>query len=291
MAKKVDLLIVDPQNSFCKIVDPFHQQVVHDGELCIGGAWEDMRRLATLVNRLSRKLNDIHVTMDSHHLLHVAHPIWFRDAGDRQPEPFTVMREENGAIIGSAVYTKGKRCDIGEFTCFSPSANERTLEYLKALRAAGRYQHRIWPPHCLLGTPGHNIVPHLMEAIFHWEQANHAAVNFVMRGENSCVEHFSAVQAEIVDPTDPATQLNTDLIQRVMDSDEILIAGEAGSHALAETVRDIAGCFLDGSFVRKSVLLTDAMSPSPGFEAEQQQFIDEMSARGMKTTTTTDYVA
>ena len=83
-----------------------------------------------------------------------------------------------------------------------------------------------------------------MEALLDWERDNYAAVDIVTKGSNYFVEHFSAVQAEVVDPTDPSTQINTDLISTLMEADEILIAGEAGSHTLADTVRDIANCFL-----------------------------------------------
>ena len=294
MSKRVDLVIIDPQNSFCKVVDPAQQQVLHDGELCVSGAWDDMTRVAGLVNRLGKKLNDIHTTMDSHHQMHVAHGIWFRDSKGNQPAPFTIMREENDAIIGSVFDPKaGASHDVGEFTCFTPSAHKRTLEMLKQLRASNRYPHCIWPPHCLIGTPGHNVVPQLAEALLKWERDNHASVDFVTKGSNHYVEHFSAVRAEVVDPADPSTQLNTDFISVLMEADEILFAGEAGSHCLANTVRDIAEEFRasNDEFIKKCVLLVDGTSPVPGFGGLQDKFITEMTARGMKCTTTVDYLA
>ena len=70
-----------------------------------------------------------------------------------------------------------------------------------------------------------------------------------------------------------------------------LFAGEAGSHCLANTVRDIANNFGDDSYVRRLVLLEDATSPVPGFEAFQTDFIREMRGRGMQITTTNDFLA
>lgn len=291
MARKIDLVVIDPQNSFCKVVDAAQQQVLHDGELCVTGAWEDMNRVSNLVNRLRDKLNDIHVTLDSHHLLHIAHPIWYRDSNGNNPLPFTIMREENGNIVGSRFDANGQQHDVGEFTCFRPSVHKRTLEYLRTLRANNRYPHCIWPPHCLIGTPGHNVVPQLYAALQEWEQENYAAVDFVTKGSNHFVEHFSAVKAEVVDPEDPSTQLNTSFINTLMEADEVLFAGEAGSHCLANTVRDIADSFKDDSFIKKCVLLTDGTSPVPGFEPYQQKFISDMVARGMKNATCADYLA
>lgn len=290
--KKVDLCLIDPQNSFCKVVPQNEQQKLHDGELCVTGAWDDMTRVANLVNRLGRKLNDIHLTLDSHPLLHVAHPIWYRDSNGNHPDIFTIMREEKGSIIGSKFDANGKQYDVGEFTCFQPSAHKKTLQYLSDLQKAKRYPHCIWPPHCLIGTPGHNVVPQLFDALVNWiNVCGNVVVDYVTKGSNPFVEHFSAVRAEVVDPNDPTTQLNSELIGTIMQADEIVFAGEAGSHCLANTIRDIADSFQDDSFIKKCVLLTDGTSPVPGFEHLQTQFIKDMSARGMKTTTTVDYLA
>lgn len=293
MPKLVDLVVIDPQNSFCKIVDAADQQKLHDGELCVTGAWDDMLRVAALVKRLDRKLNDIHVTLDSHHLLHVAHPVWFRSASKalQHPDPFTLMRVENGVIIGSRIDANGNQHDVGEFTTTRPSALKRTVEYLNELAARKRYPHCIWPPHCLIGTPGHNVVAPLMESLLDWCQKNNATVDFVTKGSHPYVEHFSAVQAEVPDPQDPATQINTAFIKTLMKADEVVFAGEAGSHCLANTVSDIANYFSDDSFVKKCVLLIDATSPVPGFESYQDNFIKEMTGRGMKTSTVADYLA
>ena len=291
MTGKVQLLLIDPQNSFCKQVDPRQQQLLHDGELCIPGAWEDMQRVAGLIGRLGGRIDAIDVTMDSHHLLHVAHPIWFRDPTGRHPEPFTIMRAEEGVILGSRTDTQGRSHDVGEFTTTRGECHGRTVCYLEQLAAAGRYPHCIWPPHCLIGTPGHNLVAPLMETLLAWCAEGPSSINLVLKGSNVFVEHFSAVRAEVPDPDDPQTQLNKALIDRWMEADEILLAGEAGSHCLANTVCDVADELPRGAFLRKCVLLLDATSPVPGFEDYQQQFISRMTARGMRTTTCAEYLA
>jgi len=69
----------------------------------------------------------------------------------------------------------------------------------------------------------------------------------------------------------------------------ILVAGEAGSHCLANTVTDIVNNFVDPKYIQKIVLLTDATSPVPGFESAQDNFISEMTNRGMQIAKTTDF--
>lgn len=292
--KKIHLVTIDPQNSFCKVVPAGDQQRLHDGELCVAGAWDDMVRLSAMVKRLGKKLEDIHVTLDSHQPLHIAHPIWYRDSKGNLPDPFTVMRAENGSIIGSKFDANGKQTDVGEFRAFTPSSHKWTLEYLDKLAAAKRYPHVIWPMHCLIGTVGAAVVEPFFEALMGWQLLHgNKVVGYVTKGSNPFVEHFSAVRAEVTDPGDVGTGLNLDFIKLLMEADEILFAGEAGSHCLANTVRDIVDGVPGGGqdFVKKCVLLTDATSPVTGFEGYQTQFITDLTKMGMKTTTTVDYLS
>jgi len=99
------------------------------------------------------------------------------------------------------------------------------------------------------------------------------------------------VQADAVDPQDPSTQINTKLIETLVEADIILVAGEAGSHCLRNSVQDIAANFADDSYIKKLVLLTDATSPVPSFENFQEDFIKEMTAKGMQLSTTVDFLA
>lgn len=290
---KIHLVIIDPQDSFCRVVPAAEQQKNHTGELCVTGAWDDMTRLSEMVKRLGDKLDDIHVTMDSHHQIHVAHPIYWREANSgNSPSPFTIMEEEKGQIVGYQFGPKGKQ-KVGIYVTRKPSFMRRTLDYIVALRDGKRYPHCIWPPHCIIGTQGHTIVPQLFDVLYEWEQKNFGILDIVTKGSNLFVEHFSALRAEVPDPNDPYTQINTAFINTVMEADVILLSGEAGSHCLSNTVRDVANEFVsqNDAFIKKCVLLTDATSPVPGFEQYQTDFISEMTKRGMKTTTTVDYLA
>jgi nicotinamidase/pyrazinamidase len=289
--RRVYLLVIDPQNSFCRVVEAARQQVEHDGELSVPGAWDDMLRVAQVVKGLGKKLNAIFVTLDSHQRLHIAHGVWYEDSHGNRPQPFTYMREDHGRIINYSSDDDGTTHDIEEFTTFCPSVLSLTLDYLKALATSKRYPHRIWPEHCLIGTPGHNVVAPLMAAMLEWSRLAFSTLQFITKGSNPFVEHFSAVMAEVPDPNDPTTQINSQFIQTIMEADEILLCGEGGSYALASTVTDMANVFLDDSFACKCVLLTDGTSPGHAFEAHQNRFISIMQARGMRTTTTAGYLA
>ena len=93
------------------------------------------------------------------------------------------------------------------------------------------------------------------------------------------------------DPNDPDTQVNTRLIQTLEEADMVAITGEALSHCVANTARDIAQCFSDPQYVEKLVLLTDASSNVANFEFLGDNFVKEMKLKGMKIDTTTNFLA
>lgn len=274
MSKNIQLIVIDPQNDFC---DP------NNGALFVQGANEDMKRLANMVNRLGSKIDDIHVTLDSHHQIHVAHPIYWKDSSGNHPNPFTIIT--------------AKEVRDGVWTTTRPAWLRNTrkgfgaLDYVESLEAHGKYPLCIWPPHCLIGHWGHNVFQPLLDVLDQWEQKEFGAVNFVTKGSNYHTEHYSAICADVTDPTDHTTDMNKGFLQTVIEADEILLTGEAGSHCLASTGRDADAFFSDDSFVKKLVLLKDATSPVPGFEHLQDAFIRDMSAKGMRVTTTVDYLA
>ena len=288
---RIELLIIDPQNDFCWpgikapeagnpiMADP---GIYNPGALFIPGAYDDMVRLAAMIDRLKDKLDDIHVTMDSHHLVDIAHPIFWLDSKGKHPGDYDF-----------AIITKD---DIqnGVWRTTNPQFQARALEYAKELEVNGRYPLCVWPPHCLIGTYGYGIVPVLAKSLLEWEK-DFAMVDYVTKGSNLWTEHYSAVQADVPDPQDPDTQLNMRLINTLQDADIILLAGEAKSHCLANTVIDVANNFGEEN-IKKMVLLEDATSNVPDppgttmFTDFGDTFVEDMKARGMQVSTTVDFL-
>ena len=263
---KIEALFIDPQVDFC---DP-------TGNLYVKGADKDMERLATMIKRTKSKIDDIHVTMDSHHYVDVAHPVFWKNSSGQHPNPFTIISSSD---VRNGVWNPTNL-----------SWRKRMLDYVEALEKGGKYPLCIWPPHTLIGSEGHNVFPVLFEALLEWEK-DFAMVDYVTKGSNVFTEHYSAIRAEVVDQLDMTTQINTRLINTLMEADLVVIAGEAGSHCLKNTVEDIATAFGDNAYIKKLVLLTDATSPVPGFEKQQEDFIKNMVAKGMQLSTTTTFLA
>lgn len=265
---KIDLVIIDPQMDFMDYPG-------QAGSLAVPGAHEDMLRLSKMIAEYGSELNDIHITMDSHHPMDIAHPRWWVDAQGNAPTPFT--------IINSSDVASGKwKARIKEYQV-------RSAEYVKQLEDNGRYLLCIWPEHCLIGSVGYSVHPELFKSLANWERENLAVVEIVTKGSNPLTEHYSGLKAEVPDPDDLGTQLNVPFIHTMDNADMILLAGEALSHCLAYTARDIADAF-DQNTLSKIVILEDATSPVPGFEKEGQDFLAEMRARGVRVMKTTDFV-
>jgi nicotinamidase-related amidase len=159
---------------------------------------------------------------------------------------------------------------------------------VSALEAHGRYPLCIWPSHCLIGSRGHAVHPALFEALVNWEN-EYKVVDYVEKGSNVYTEHYSAIKADVSDPSDPSTQLNIRLVSALASADRVAVAGEAGSHCVANTVRDLADSFGDDRLLSKIVLLQDAVSPVGGFEDYQNRFVSEMTARGMTLSSTDQF--
>ena len=266
MKKNVHLFVIDPQNDFCN----------PNGNLYVAGADKDMSRLAAMIKKNSRFIEDIYVTLDSHHLVHIAHPIFWVDSNGNHPAPFTMISVED--------------VEKGTWRTFNPAYQKRGLEYVKTLKANNKYVLVIWPPHCLIGSNGHSVVPELFDALTEWEK-QFAMVNYITKGSNLFTEHYSAVKADVIDTTDTTTMLNDkliDLLKKVDKDSEILIAGEARSHCVANTLRDVVAEFSPEE-AKKFVILEDCMSDVTGFEKNGQDFISEMKAKGVKVSTSDKY--
>ncbi len=111
----------------------------------------------------------------------------------------------------------------------------------------------------------------------------------ILKGMSPWSENYSAVKAVVPDPLDPTTRKNHEFLSRVwgLDSDLTLFAGEAGSHCVRDTVTDLVKYRGDHD-VRKLALLTDCMSPVPGFENQYAEFIEMMREFGARITTSAD---
>lgn len=265
----IHLVIIDPQNDFMDIPE---------ATLPVAGANADMDRVADLVRRSGHKFDDIHVTMDSHRVIDVGHAAMWQDAHGKNPDPFTLISAQD---IESGVWVPR-----------DPSRRQYMIGYAHSLEAGGKYQIMVWPTHCLIGTPGWCVQKNLMAALQEWERKEFANVDYVTKGSNPWTEHYGGLEAEVPDPSDPTTGLNTRFIQVLQAADLVFLCGEALSHCVRATVTQIMDNIGD---VSKLAILTDCTSPvgavpgGPDFPAIAREWLKDVAKQGVRLMKSTDF--
>lgn len=261
---KVHLLIIDPQNDFC---DP-------KGALSVNGAQQDMARLSAMVKRLGNRLDDIHVTLDTHHYIDIAHPVFWINSTGQNPPPFTIISADD--------------VERGIWVAAMPAYRDWAKEYTRKLETNQRYALCVWPPHCLIGSWGGQVEAGLFAALGAWEERRGVSVAYAVKGTNPLTEHYSAIRADVPLADDPGTQANRGLVEALGRGGDLLVAGEALSHCVRFTVQDLLDAWPPERAGRVA-LLEDAMSSVGGFEAAGREFLAAAADLGVRRARCADF--
>jgi nicotinamidase-related amidase len=282
------LLLVDVQKDF-------HP----GGSLAIPKADQDAERIATLIREYSGSIDRIVATLDTHQKLHIAHPcFWWDSAERRHPNPFTIISAQdirdgvwkprsdlqipNGSLNTSVFGDLGtvQDAETGVF-----DLTKYCIEYATRLEAAGRFQICVWPEHCLIGSKGHGLVDRVGSAVNEWSQATGRSVEWVLKGQNILTEMYSALAADV--PVSNDTAFNAALQASLYNSDRLFVCGQATSHCVNYTLRDIVEHWpKDETY--KICLLKDCASAVPGFEEAAATFVSDMEKAGVQVRLSTD---
>lgn len=255
---KYTVLIIDPQIDFYP-----------GGSLAIPTANEDSERIAEFIRRHSNQIENIHITLDSHHKLHIAHGAFWTNENGESPSPFTLVHHAD--IVAN------------KWTPKNSALRQHALDYTAALEKKGRFVLIIWPEHCLIGTPGNAVEPIVGAAIQDWALANLKNISYVNKGMNCLTEMYSAIAAEIPVESDPSTDFNRPFLAELNKADKLVICGQALSHCVNFTMRDVLANWTKSP--SQLVLLSDGASAVPGFEASAAQFVQDMKDAGCTVTT------
>ena len=249
------LLIIDPQADF-------HE----GGSLAVAGAKADSARTAQMIQDHMGEIHQISVTLDSHLKLHIANPFFWMDSEGKHPPPFTPITEKD---IAESKWVPSR-----------PELLQHSLEYVRGLDANKRFALLVWPEHCLIGTPGHNVVEPLNTALQSWSGHSLDIVNYVNKGTCPLTEMYSGLKADVELKHDDSTQLNRKLISRLLEADRVLICGQALSHCVQFTTRDLVANWPQNR-IKDLWLIEDQCSPVGGFEKSATEFVADMKAAGL----------
>jgi nicotinamidase-related amidase len=289
-AFRLCLLAVDVQNTFC----------IPEFELFVGGrsgtgAVDDNRRLCEFVYRNLATITEIVPSLDTHHAMQVFHAVWLVDEDGNHPPPYTLvshMEVEAGRWRVNEAVAEALGIDVDY-------AARHLAHYTRRLAEGGKYNLTIWPYHAMLGGIGHALVSAVEEAVFFHGIARYSRPEFQVKGERPLTEHYSMLGPEVTEGPDGDAlgEPNTELIEKLLTFDAVVVAGQAKSHCLAWTIDDL----LEDHDVRerlapRTYLLEDCTSPVvvPGvvdYTDEANAAFERYEDAGMNVVRSTDPVA
>jgi len=249
---KICLLLVDVQNTFC---NPEFELFVagRSGN----GAVEDNKRLCKFIYRNLDLISEIIPTMDTHQAIQIFHSIFLLNEESKQPAPYTLISVED---VEKGIWRINPEV-LEIIGLKKEKAQGYLLHYTKELKDSGKYNLTIWPYHAMLGGIGHALVPAIEEGIFFHSIARYSQPDFQIKGRNTLTEHYSVFGPEVRRDINgkQIAEKNTELLEKLMKYDAVIIAGQAKSHCVAWTIDDLLQEKKD--IAKKIYLLEDATSP------------------------------
>jgi nicotinamidase-related amidase len=253
---RICLVAIDVQNTFC----------IPQFELFVGGrsgrgAVDDNVRLCEFIYRNLDRLTAIVATMDTHTAAQIFHAgFWINEAGEHPPAMTMISLED----------VEQQRWRVNPEIAVSVGSEATRLQnyalhYVRKLNAAGKYLLTVWPYHSMLGGIGHALVSAVEEACFFHNLARQSQTRFEIKGSNPLTENYSVLQPEVlIDHENQAIdQKNSTLLQKLLEFDRVIIAGQAKSHCVAWTIDDLLHEIqaIDPKLTQKVYLLEDCSSP------------------------------
>ena len=269
-SEKIAAVLVDYQHDF---VDP-------SGTLYVPGSQADVARFLTWFYSNVHKITTVYASLDTHIPFQIFYSSWWvNPRTGEHPQPFTVITGQ----------------DVENHTWAPLLEPEWSAHYVHELQQKARKDLMIWPYHTMQGTLGHMLVAPISEAIAWHSAARHVQPIYIEKGLTTRTEFYGIFGAEVPDPQSPASNLNIPLLDSVMQHDKVYIAGEAKSHCVLETERQIVEHYANQpEMLRKLYFLKDCTSsvqhPVIDFDALAEEELAKMRERGVNIVMSTDSV-
>jgi len=267
-SEKIAVVLVDYQHDF---VDP-------TGTLYVPGSQADVARFLAWFYTHAHRITTIYASLDTHIPYQIFYSSWWinPDTGEH-PQPFTVITGQ----------------DVDNHTWVPLLEPEWSMYYVHELQQKARKDLMIWPYHTMQGTLGHMLVAPISEAIAWHSAARHTQPVYIEKGLTTRTEFYGIFGAEVPDPRSPASNLNIPLLDAVMQHDKVYITGEAKSHCVLETERQLVERYADQpDMLRKLYFLKDCTSsvqhPLVDFDALAEEELTKMQERGVNVVVSTD---
>jgi len=253
---KICLILIDLQNCFC--IPGFELFVAGRSG---SGAVEDIQRLCVFIYRNLRAITQISPTMDTHGAMQIFHSIYFINDKGEHPPPFTLITTED---IERGVWRFNPAL-CHSFRISEEYGQRHLAWYARKLKESGKYELTVWPYHGILGGIGHSLVASVEEAIFFHAIARYSQPDFHQKGDKPFTEHYSVLGPEVREGPGGETlgEKSDKFMQKLIEFDAVIIAGEAKSHCISWTVDDLLNDIRarDEHLAGKVYVLEDCTSP------------------------------
>ena len=250
------LVIIDPQRDFC-----FPEGTLYVGGRSGLGAMEDNDRIARFIYGNVGLISEITCTLDSHLPFQIFFaPFWV----DRSGAPLSPHRTISVDEVRAGDVSPNP--DIVDAVGASDLSwlTKQVVFYCEQLAKAGKYVLYLWPPHVLLGGDGHAIAGVIQEARLFHAYARGARNGVEIKGMHALSENYSVFSPEVLATHDGASlaSRNGALLDRLLDEDRLIIAGQASSHCVKSSIDDLLDAIRarDAKLARRVYILEDAMS-------------------------------
>ncbi len=267
-AEKIAVILVDYQHDF---VDP-------TGTLYVPGSQQDVARFLRWFYANAHKISAIYASLDTHLPFQIFYSSWWKNPqSGEHPQPYTTITVDD--------VTNMKWMPV-----FQP---DWSVRYVHQLQQQARKDLMIWPYHTMEGTLGHMLVAPISEAIAWHSAARNTQPTYVVKGRTIRTEFYGIFGAEIPDPEDLESGLNVTLLDAVMKHDRVYVAGEAKSHCVLETERQLVGHFGNQPELLKRLhFLSDCTSsvqhPAIDFDALAEAELAIMKQQGVHIVSSTE---
>jgi nicotinamidase-related amidase len=294
---RLHVLSIDNQQDFC----------LPQGTLYVGGrngrgAIEDSVRAAEFIYRNLGIINGITSTFDTHFAYQIFTPPFLVDKDGKHLAPHTTVsvdKVEKGEVSVNPAIASWLG---GNYSWL----NAYVLHYCRELAKGGKYELYIWPEHCVIGTPGHNLIGVLSEALMFHAYARGMQNWAEVKGGSPLFENYSVFRGEVLIDQDGKArgQKNAALIKKMLVNDANVFMGQAASHCVKSSIDDLLTEIMavDPKLADKCYVMTDTTSavavPNPAkagtFFVDYTPQADEAFARfadaGMHLVKSTDPV-
>ena len=269
-AEKVAVILVDYQHDF---VDP-------TGTLHVPGSQQDVARFLAWFYANAHKISSIYASLDTHLPFQIFFSSWWKDPQTGEhPQPYTTITVD----------------DVTNIKWLPIIEPDWSTSYVHQLQQKARKDLMIWPYHTMEGTLGHMLAAPLCEAIAWHSAARNTQPTYIEKGRTIRTEYYGIFGAEIPDPEDPDSSLNVTLLDAVMKHDRVYVAGEAKSHCVLETERQLVGRFGEQpELLKRLYFLIDCTSsvqhPVIDFDALAEAELAAMARQGVQMALSTDSI-